>query len=376
MNLRFSLYLDLIRFSAALAVFLNHVAFYPFTKGVVDERLGSYGDVAVTIFFVLSGYVIAHVVSTRERTAAQFFQSRAARLYSVVVIALPLTFLFDKLGMWINPDFYAIQEVLWKPESRSGYAASLVFLNEYQIFHFNGIAPGTNGPYWSLSFEATYYLIAGLTVFSISSLRILISVLRILISVSILALAGSTIVALLPIWMFGYFLYLYRDKIRLPYWASLPCFLLSALLLLRVPRISYYLPTDMFGLIFPWGERGSLSHRNILEDYIAAASFALHLIAARDLFSSPLTVYAKSVSSIRWLGSLTFPMYCIHYPAICMLTAISPWATTTFANLAFVSSFTLVLVAVITPFCDLLKNKIRSRLFSSTRSSSRGCRVA
>jgi peptidoglycan/LPS O-acetylase OafA/YrhL len=358
MNPRFSLYLDLIRFSAALAVFLNHVSFYPFTKGVVDERLGSYGDVAVTIFFVLSGYVIAHVVSTRERTAAQFFQSRAARLYSVVVIALPLTFLFDKLGMWVNPDFYAIQEVLWKPESWSGYAASLVFLNEYQIFHFNGISPGTNGPYWSLSFEATYYLIAGLTICSISSLRILISV---LISVFILALAGSTIAALLPTWMLGYFLYLYRDKIRLPYWTSLPCFLLSALLLLRVPRISNYLPTDIFGLILPWGVRGSLSHRNILADYIAAASFALHLIAARDLFSSPLAVYGKTVSSIRWLGSLTFPMYCIHYPTICMLTAISPWANTTFANLAFVSSFTLVLVAVITPFCDLLKNTIRSR---------------
>ena len=43
------------------------------------------------VFFVLSGYVIAHVLATRERTLFEYFASRFSKLYSVVVPALILT---------------------------------------------------------------------------------------------------------------------------------------------------------------------------------------------------------------------------------------------------------------------------------------------
>jgi len=88
-----SLYLDLVRFSAALMVFLVHLKVH--AKGTFGPFWGFHLDyssqTAVTVFFVLSGYVIAHVLATREGTPLEYCASRFARLYSVVVPALILT---------------------------------------------------------------------------------------------------------------------------------------------------------------------------------------------------------------------------------------------------------------------------------------------
>lgn len=351
MNSSISLYLDIVRFLAALAVFLSHVSSFPFTSGSIWWRLGSYGDIAVTVFFVLSGYVIAFVTATREKSAADYFTARLARLYSVVGIALLLTFVFDKIGMAANPAFYSIQKVLWKPESWAGYLLSSVFLNEYQIFGFNGISPGTNGPYWSLSFEATYYVVAGLMLFAPK--RIWIPA-----SVAILGFAGRTVIVLFPIWALGFMLYHWRIADRFPaiIWTLLAC--ISAAAILATPSLVTRWPTDNLGFWFPWGR--APFNRNLLEDYFVASMFALHLISVRNLLSAQAQIQPGLVALTRWLGSQTFPLYCFHYPAICLFAALSPWGNTTLANTFFVSISTLVLVAALTPLCEFLKKRIRN----------------
>lgn len=350
MTKSFSLYLDVIRFAAAFAVFLDHVSSAPYTNNILWWRLGSYGAVAVTIFFVLSGYVIAYVTDTREKTPVAYFSARVARLYSVVGIALILTFLFDKVGMYSNPEFYGIQKVLWKPESWAGYLSSAVFLNEYQIFGFNGISPGTNGPYWSLSFEATYYVVAGLVLFFPRWVWIPVSIV-------ILGFAGRTVIALLPIWALGFMLYRHRWENHVPryIWLFLAC--VTAVIILATPSLSTKLPADNFGFWFPWG-RGPFN-RNLLADYLVAVAFALHLISVRSLLSGAVQIPAVISNTTRWFGSQTFPLYCFHYPAISLFAAISPWENTSIANLAFVSTCTLTLVVVLTPFCENLKPRIR-----------------
>src|SRR5437879_5863418 len=95
-----SLYLDLVRFSAAMIVFFEHFrersrhAFYEFWKlhPFVYSHLNPLSQTAVIVFFVLSGFVIAHVLATRERTPLEYAASRFGRLYSVVVPTLLLVF--------------------------------------------------------------------------------------------------------------------------------------------------------------------------------------------------------------------------------------------------------------------------------------------
>ena len=93
-----SLYLDCVRFFVALTVFLEHTRehtrnFRGFWMSHLfwDRHLGSHSQIAVIVLFVLSGYVIAHVLATRERTLSEYVSSRLGRLYSVVLPALLLS---------------------------------------------------------------------------------------------------------------------------------------------------------------------------------------------------------------------------------------------------------------------------------------------
>lgn len=355
MTQTFSIYLDLVRFSAAFAVFLAHFSSEPITKDVVSRQLGAYGSLAVTVFFVLSGYVISYVSASRENSAGTYFASRVSRLYSVVLVALPLTFLVDALGIHFNPEFYGTEKVLMKPVSWEGYFASIFFVNEFQVFGFDGISPGTNGPYWSLSFEATYYLLAGFALFSRPVFWIPISLFTLL-------LAGPTIAALFPVWILGFALHRNQSLVIKSQRIALVVFIATLAFVMAVPFVRRFLPHDNFGIFFPHG-RGPFN-KDIIYDYVGAVAFCLHLIAAKSLFANELTAPAFFEKSVRWLGSLTFPMYVLHFPLLCFFAAIGPWGNESAASSIFVFALTILLVIGLTPLCDSLKLTLR-RVLSS-----------
>ena len=104
MNKQLSIYLDLLRFTAALLVYLTHL---PGRCGGYFWQFASYGREAVIFFFVLSGFVIAFVSDTKERDPKQYFLNRMARLYSVVLPALLLSYLCHVYINYHSPDVLA-----------------------------------------------------------------------------------------------------------------------------------------------------------------------------------------------------------------------------------------------------------------------------
>lgn len=353
MSKSFSIYLDFIRFSAALGVLFGHVATQLMSGGLI-WHLGRYSSICVTIFFVLSGYVIAYVTDTREKSCLFYFISRFSRLYSVTVLALILTYIFDKYGILFNPELYSTG-TLHMDQRVIDYLTALFFISEYQSFGFDGISPGTNVPFWSLSFEFTYYVLVGLFIFVRRLLAILVAIL-------ILGFAGKTISALMPIWLLGYFLYKVRSNIfTVPSWYAVFAAVLSALIIILMPKLSSLLPTDNFGYQFPWGYKQL--NRNLVQDYLTAIAFASHLLVARQLLEN-VKIGQSMESFIRWLGLLTFPLYCIHYPAMCFFRAISPFEPTTWSNLIFILISVLLVITIITPVCEYLKLQLRKTLSS------------
>src|SRR5579863_3058193 len=117
-----SLYLDLMRFTAAATVFFYHVG--GFTGGLF-WRAQLYAQTAVVIFFVLSGFVIAHVLATRERSPLDYGASRFARLYSVVIPALLLGAICNTIGGWRSPGLYEAGTHAYR------YFATLFMVNEW-----------------------------------------------------------------------------------------------------------------------------------------------------------------------------------------------------------------------------------------------------
>lgn len=351
----FSLYLDGVRFLAAVAVLLDHLTSFPIT-GIHDGPrygillLGNYGQSAVTVFFVLSGFIIAHVTSEREKELGSFLVSRASRLYSVVLPALALTFLFDSIGRALRPQFYALPKILGHGPSIAGYVSSAFFMNEYHVFHFGGIAPGSNGPFWSLSFEATYYAVAALILFSSRRWGIPLALI-------LLFCAGPTIVVLAPLWILGFVAY------RLPAFSLRTSTLLalagvSGLLVLLAPLLLHPITGARLGLSFPWG-RGQIE-RDLGKDYVTAIAMVVHILATRSLFAQWPNSLDKVRRPLRLLGTSTFPLYAIHFPALAFAAAISPFARNGVPHVLWLCGFITILIAIATPICEWLKGQIRT----------------
>ena len=68
MNRQFSLYLDLVRFSGALLIFVARASLTRLTGGLFWQIHNLDVD-AVVVFFAQSGFVIAYVTDDRERDA-------------------------------------------------------------------------------------------------------------------------------------------------------------------------------------------------------------------------------------------------------------------------------------------------------------------
>src|SRR6516162_1421644 len=158
-----SLYLDALRFAAAFAVLLSHTGR---VSGGMFWRMQPYGRTAVMVFFVLSGFVIAWVTETRERTVEEYALSRVARLYSVIVPVFILTAVLDHVAMVIDPRLYGPELIPLMNRGPLnvflGYALSLVYLGQsWSLMMF----PGSDIAFWSVNYEAWYYILFGAAMF-------------------------------------------------------------------------------------------------------------------------------------------------------------------------------------------------------------------
>ena len=189
MNRPTSLYLDLVRPIAALIVMLSHVSQTALTDGQMAVFAYT-GTEAVDVFFVLSGFVIAHVCARGETDWRDYAISRATRIYSVAMPALLLTAAVDAIGLRHDPSIY---EAGYQPFTPGLVLRSVLFLGEQWNSHR---FPGSDGPYWSLGFEVWYYVAFGVFMFAPRGWRWLGAA-------ATLAFIGPKVAVLFPIWLMG-----------------------------------------------------------------------------------------------------------------------------------------------------------------------------
>lgn len=303
-----SIGLDAGRFLAALAVFLGHLGLRRFSDGAL-WHFHPYGDQAVTFFFVLSGFVIAHVHATRERDARRYAISRLARLYSVVVPALLLTVALDAAGRALNPAAYTAAWGFVPATEGWRLPAALLFLHEAWGVH---LQPGSNAAYWSLGYEAPYYLGFGLAVF-------LRGWVRVAALAALALLVGPGILASAPVWLAGVAAYHALPRLR---WSARQG--LGAMGLALTGWLLYEAVVAHTGRpLLAWEE--VLFRRFVFQDLVLAPLMALALLglhAAAPLLDAPLQ---RCERPVRALAGLTFTLYLCHEPLAQFLTAVSPW---------------------------------------------------
>jgi peptidoglycan/LPS O-acetylase OafA/YrhL len=299
MPIGLSLYLDLLRFGLALTVMLGHASDPAFVG--TSSFLGHfprYGLTAVTGFFVLSGLVIARVSAGNEGDPRRYFAARVARIYSVVLPALVLTAVLDALGAHIDPHLYASGPIHLGSQEPRRYVLTAFQVQDFWIWH-KEMTPGVNHPFWTLSYEVTYYVIFGLY---LTRRRLLATAGTAL----LLLLAGPRIAALFPIWLFGVAVYYALTRYKLPVPLAVLVFIATAA-----------------GLYLTGAHR--LSDDNIVRydlDYAEGLLFASNMFAAGSM--APLLKRALEwcPQLVRWLGMLTFALYLCHRPLLYFFAAL------------------------------------------------------
>jgi peptidoglycan/LPS O-acetylase OafA/YrhL len=298
-----SLYLDVLRFTAAFTVFLSHYAAGRYSGGLF-WRVGPYGRVAVLEFFVLSGFVIAWVSETRERTLEGYCLSRFARLYSVVLPALIATAALDGLAAVLNPGSNLVSGQEWVHRI-SDYLLSALFLGANWTL---SVQPGSNVPFWSLNYEAWYYGLFAAAVFLRRRGRVLALA-------AAAMLAGPKILVLFPVWLMGVAAWRWRTAV--PSRWSMPLIFGAAAGLMALGALSGR--QGFWQAATPWLP----PFYSALDYFIGALAAAA--IAAMANAALPLPGPAMQ-RLIRILAGTAFGLYLLHYPLLHFFSSVIPGA--------------------------------------------------
>ena len=296
-----SILLDLVRFSAALTVFITHAFAVWFPQSEFQSFPSNISHGAVVVFFVLSGFVIAHTTTKNRRNLREYASARLSRLYSIYLPALVITVICWVMLRSIN---FRTFQLYCQPNLTLRYLVSLFYCNE---LWFLSSAPIFNGPIWSLSYEFWYYIIFGAFFYKTPGKK------GYVIPFVICLIAGPKILLMMLMWILGWFAYHIpninvNNAIR---WVII-IILISVSFVLMI-----YLPS--------WPNHINTTHLHwadkFLTDWIVSVfvAIAVYLLPRNSEMSSAPSII---VLVFRKLGDLTFPIYVLHFPLLIVIKEV------------------------------------------------------
>jgi len=354
---RFSLYLDLARLLAALAVVAAHFGYFHILDEAQIAAIPDFGREAVIAFFVLSGFVIAYSARHKHASLADYAVARAARLYSVALPMLLLAFGLatltrDMFGAQIGDGGYELREPwLYLP-------FHLAFLGDAWGFVER---PPWLLPYWSLDYEAWYYVLFGVFHF-LDGRR------RWLAAAAVLALVGPRLWLLLPVWLGGVALYRWQQRHALPQGLARAGWGLSlgVLILWGCFDPEPWL-RGVAQSLWPFAGIRMGSADRVLADYPVALLVLLHFACARYAGFGLLLRFA---APIRFLAAHTFTLYLSHTLVIGLWQSLWPIERGAAHDILAIGAAIVVVALVLNPLTVALQARLQRVLFAGSKKAS------
>lgn len=290
-----SIYFDLVRFLAATSVVLFHT--WPLFFPAIPIKWP--GHEAVVVFFVLSGYVIAYTGTRPGMGLSTYLQHRVARIVPVAYAALLLGV---AIGLFM-PKALAPEAPLWST------FANMTFIAQSGLI---SVKAPLNAPFWSLNYEVWYYVIFAAWCFTPRKWRIPATALALL-------LAGPKILALLPVWLFGVWLFRARPAMGLPAARLLFIATLAACVVLKWIDASDYLRAQLYAAApFAWRLEYSTQ---FVYDLLLGVIVTAHFAAAAALPGLG-ELLSRWRGAIRYLAGYTLSLYLFHMPLAELFTQV------------------------------------------------------
>lgn len=143
-----------LRFIAAFYVFIFHIhQSWPLTGNAIVKNIFSQGAIGMSLFFILSGFVLAYRYFNEDILISNYFVNRIARVYPVYIVAALVTL------PWFGLSY--VEGASLGPIKVIAQGIIIVFTNIFmiqarfpQLIYF-----WNNGASWSISVEAFCYLV-------------------------------------------------------------------------------------------------------------------------------------------------------------------------------------------------------------------------
>lgn len=297
-ELSFSLYLDLVRFLAALLVVLTHFR----QCGVVDDWQASLlpfaGRESVIVFFVLSGFVIAYSTRSKAVSMGDYFIARLTRIYSVVLPVLLLSFIVAAVlnhlfGQGVVQSYQLDKAYKYVP-------FHLLFMGEFWTL---SETPPFLSPYWSLSHEVWYYVLFGIACY-------LRGLPRLVLCACVIAAMGHKLWLLFPVWGAGVALFHWLEGNTISQRTARIGWLVSVALLVayNISGLEDQL-RPLARAAWPFAGLRLGSGERVIGDYLVCVLVVVNFACARFAGFSLLQRFA---SPIRSMAFFTFSLYLAH----------------------------------------------------------------
>lgn len=339
-----SSHLDFVRGFAAVAVFVGHARnlFFVDYRELREPSLLTMAMYTLTgnahswviVFFVLSGYFISasirRDVDRGDWSWRKYMINRLARLYVVLLPALLLTWVLDRLGIYLTDSgIYrglggqlVVRDVLPSLNWQT-FAGNLLYLQNYYVPVF-----GSDGPLWSLSHEFWYYLLFPLAV-QLTRRQCAMQLAVTVAAFLAIAFISFPLIQYLPIWLLGAGI-AYSN--RAP-WLRSPV----------VHRVAMPLTAVGFVIALTMVRFQKLSSPYLSDGAVGVAFAACVLVLLNHPSRRSSGLYAKAASG---LAGMSYTLYLVHVPILAFIASLfgaSQRWTPTFGSAAV---FGVILTAV------------------------------
>lgn len=298
MNKPFSLYLDLVRFIAAVLVVAAHYLQHGIVGGNLAILMPDFGREAVIVFFVLSGFVIAYTTEQKKQSFTQYLVARLARIYSVALPILLLTFICVAVatrfsGVPLDKGYVIDKAYVYLP-------FHLMFLGELWTM---SETPPWLAQYWSLGYEVWYYVLFAAAYYTKGRSRITITVI-------VFLMLGPKLWLLLPVWMTGVWIYHWQKTHVITLTVARMGWCLSMVALAAYKFSDLDVALRAFGNeIWPFHALRLGSADRFLADYVVCIAIGASFLFARFADFKLLAFFS---TPIRRLSAYTFTLYLVH----------------------------------------------------------------
>ena len=316
--------LDWVRGGSALFVLAAHLRGFLFVDfaALSDPSFGARAfyllttlhHEAVMVFFVLSGYFVGGAVLRAVNGGGMSWKAyavaRLTRLWVVLLPAMLLTLLCDRIGMHFAPGAYAGGfHALWQsgptPLAGGDYGVTAFAGNTFFLQTITTPVFGTNGPLWSLAYEFWYYVLFPLIVVAARKARQRetgAALLYFLLVSGLIVWLPEELLAKGLIWLMGVGVAAWRDRFgRLNLREAWQRWLVTGGALLFLAALAW-------AKLRPGYEM----------DFLVGGIFALWMLVlpARQTFLRFLEPVGK------FLAEISYTLYVTHFPLLFFLSAV------------------------------------------------------